>query len=240
MKTTLLILLICLFSFTSGANTFAGLKLTVVDRFDKKGINAVKVELLTTGKKSHLIKTGYTNESGIIYFDSLENGSYYYNTARLDYIEERGYITISDNQSIEDEVVLNLTDLHKVEILKPYIITKEDVRELEKDTVACTDSIKNVGPVYVKGFQQFRTDLMNLIHYPDKAVEMGIEGKVIVQFIVDEKGMITKVGMVQHVDLCLDLEALLIVLLLDRFEPATCNGKPIKSVYSIPITFSLN
>lgn len=240
MKTTLMLLLICLLSFISGAKTFASFKLTVLDRFDKKGINKVKVVLLTTGKKSHTLKTGYTNESGIIYFDSLENGSYSYNTVRLDYLEENGYITISNSQSVEKEEVLNLTDLHKVQILTPYIITKEDVIELEKDSLACNDSIKNMGPIYMKGFQQFRTDLMNLINYPIEAIEMGIEGKVIVQFIVDEKGTITKVGLLQHVDLSLDLEAMLIVLLLDRFEPATCNGKPVKSVYSIPISFSLN
>nr|WP_294861586.1 TonB family protein [uncultured Fluviicola sp.] len=237
---TLMILLICLLSFASGAKTFASFKLTVLDRFDKKGINDVKVELFTTGKKSRVLKTGYTNESGIIQFDSLENGSYYYNTVRLDYIEENDYITISNGQSVEQEKILNLTDLHKAQILAPYIITKADVIELEKDTIVCTDSIQNVGPVYMKGFQQFRTDLMDLINYPIKAIEMEIEGKVIVQFIVDEKGIITKVGLLQHIDLSLDLEAMLVVLLLDRFEPAICDGKPIKSLYSIPITFNLN
>lgn len=240
MKTVYILLLICLLSFTSGASTFASFKLTVLDRFDKKGINDVKVELLTTGRKPRVLKIGYTNESGIIFFDSLENGNYYYNTVRLDYIEESGYITISNHQSVERDEILNLTDLHKVQILTPYIITKEDVIELEKDTVACPDSTNNMGPIYIKGFQQFKTDLINLIKYPIEAIEMGIEGKVIVQFIVDEKGTITKVGLLQHVDLSLDLEAMLIVLLLDRFEPAMCNGKPIKSIYSIPITFNLD
>lgn len=240
MKTTLLFLLICILSFTSGAKTFASFTLTVVDRFDKKGIDHVEVELYTTGKKSHLLKKGYTNASGIIQFDSLENGNYYYTTVRLDYIGENGYLTISNNQPVEKEEVLNLTDLHKAQILKPYLITKEDVIALEKDTVTCADSINNLEPVYMKGFQQFKTDLTNLIEYPREAIEMGIEGKVIVQFIVDENGTIIKVGLLQHVNLSLDLEAMLIILLLDRFEPATCNGKSIKSFYSIPIAFNLN
>lgn len=242
MKNRLFVFFICFIASLSYSKDLAAITLTVTDRFDQKGLPHAKVELYTNGKKFQLLKTLYSDESGMVKFDSLTNGNYQYIISCPEYISKRGWASIEKGESFETSEVLDLTDDRKIELIKPYILTKEDAQNLKKFIPkGCKDSLENQPTVYSKGFQEFNRKLTQLMVYPQEAQELGIEGKIYVTFIVTEAGEITKVGTSSLTeDKSLVLEALLTVLLIDHFEPAICNGKPIASIYSVPITFSLN
>lgn len=74
--------------------------------------------------------------------------------------------------------------------------------------------------------------------YPDIAVEMGIQGKVYVQFAIDNKGNITDV-LSRGPDKLLEKEAVRIVSILPRMIPGKQRGRAVKVPYSIPITFKM-
>ena len=75
--------------------------------------------------------------------------------------------------------------------------------------------------------------------YPPEAVKDKIEGRVITQFVINEDGSIGQAKVVRGVHPLLDEEVLRIVSLLPKFMPAKQNGKCIKVVYTLPITFIL-
>lgn len=77
------------------------------------------------------------------------------------------------------------------------------------------------------------------IRYPAAAKEAGVEGRVFVQFVVDEQGNVIDEKIVRGVSPELDAEALRVVRQA-RFEPGTHDGNPAKVVFSLPISFKLD
>ena len=80
--------------------------------------------------------------------------------------------------------------------------------------------------------------LQKMITYPKLAREAGIEGRVIVQFIVDKEGNVVNPSIVKGVHKSLDEEALRVVKKAN-FKPGTQRGKPVRVQYSLPITYQL-
>lgn len=76
------------------------------------------------------------------------------------------------------------------------------------------------------------------IKYPDIARKAGIEGRVTVQFIVDEKGGISDLKVVRGIGGGCDEEALRAVQKA-KFKPGMQRGVPVKVRYSLPIVFKL-
>lgn len=77
------------------------------------------------------------------------------------------------------------------------------------------------------------------IQYPDKAKNDGVEGRVIVSFIVDKEGLIKDAQVEQSVDPELDAEAIRVVAGMPRWTPGKSHGEPVDVKYSIPINFQL-
>jgi protein TonB len=80
--------------------------------------------------------------------------------------------------------------------------------------------------------------LQESVTYPDFAKKAGIEGRVIVQFVVDEKGNVTNPKVVRGVHKLLNEEAIKAVK-DQKFKPGKQRGKPVKVQMSLPVTFRL-
>lgn len=78
------------------------------------------------------------------------------------------------------------------------------------------------------------------VKYPARAAEKGIEGRVIVQFIVGTDGSITNARVVRSVNQYLDKEALRVVSVMPRWKPGMQDGKPVRVRYTVPVTFRLS
>ena len=76
--------------------------------------------------------------------------------------------------------------------------------------------------------------------YPAEAKEKGTEGKVAVQFIVDEEGNVTDPKVVLSADPVLDAAALDLISKCPQWSPGTQKGKAVKVYMTVPITFKLN
>lgn len=76
------------------------------------------------------------------------------------------------------------------------------------------------------------------LQYPEVARLAGVEGRVIIQFVIDEEGRVRDAVVIQGQGAGLDEEALRVVRTA-RFKPGRQRGKPVKVRMSIPITFHL-
>jgi len=77
------------------------------------------------------------------------------------------------------------------------------------------------------------------IQYPPEAAKNNIQGRVILQFVVDKTGEIGEVKVVRSVDKELDKEAVRIVKTLPKFIPGRQNGQAVAVWYTLPVTFKL-
>lgn len=108
------------------------------------------------------------------------------------------------------------------------------VKEQPDDSVA-----SYVDPSFPGGDVACMKWLSENVKYPAEAVEKGIKGKVIVQFVVTKDGKITDAEVARSVDPLLDAEALRAIRSMPDWEPAQRDGQNITVKYSLPITFSL-
>ena len=85
--------------------------------------------------------------------------------------------------------------------------------------------------------------LMEYLHdhvkYPVVAQENGVQGRVVVSFIVEKDGSITDVRVVRSVDPSLDREAQRVVSSMPRWTPGKQNGSAVRVKYNVPVMFKL-
>ena len=77
------------------------------------------------------------------------------------------------------------------------------------------------------------------IQYPATAEDNGIQGRVIVTFVVERDGSITDVKVVKSVDPSLDKEAVRVIKSMPRWQPGKQNGSAVRVKYTTPVTFRL-
>lgn len=100
----------------------------------------------------------------------------------------------------------------------------------------------DVKPVFL-GSDDPRTFLTKWVYvylkYPEEAVQEGIQGRVLVDFVIDEKGKVTDVKVAKGVDPLLDDEAVRIVSASPDWKPARVRGQKVKCALSIYVEFKL-
>ena len=81
--------------------------------------------------------------------------------------------------------------------------------------------------------------LASHIQYPAVAAENGVQGRVIVKFVVGRDGSVSQAQIVRGVDQSLDREALRVVNSMPKWTPGMNNGQPANVWFTLPITFKL-
>ena len=100
--------------------------------------------------------------------------------------------------------------------------------------------ICEVPPQFPGGVVEWMKFLSANMKYPAEAKEKKQEGRVIVQFIVEKDGSITNAKVVRGVSPLLDQEALRVVGIMPKWNPATQRGQAVRVQYTLPVMFSLN
>ena len=81
--------------------------------------------------------------------------------------------------------------------------------------------------------------LTDNIRYPEAAKKAGIQGRVIVQFVVDKDGSIKNVSTMRGVNSDLDAEAIRVIQSMPKWKPGTQKGEPVKVKYTVPVMFRI-
>ena len=94
-------------------------------------------------------------------------------------------------------------------------------------------------PGFPGGTEAFYKYLSENIHYPEQAKADGIQGRVVVGFIVMDDGSIVNVEVQRGIGGGCDEEAVRVVKAMPKWQPAVYNGKPCNVHYSLPVSFKL-
>ena len=151
---------------------------------------------------------------------------------------------------VEDEEEVEETIIESTETDRDEIIEVEDVVIEEEEIIDVPFAVIEDVPIFPgcenleknqlrNCFQeQMNKHIRRNFRYPEIAQEMGIQGRVFVNFIISEDGSITNIRM-RGPDKNLEDEAKRIISLLPNMTPGKQRGRPVRVPFSIPIVFRL-
>lgn len=126
-------------------------------------------------------------------------------------------------------------DLNVVREHKDEIIVEEKTHEEENKVF---DAVEQM-PTFPGGDAELMKYLSKNLTYPTLAAENGIQGTVLLQFVVQKDGSIGEVKVVRSKDPDLDKEAVRVVKGMPKFIPGRMNGQPVNVWFTLPVRFKL-
>lgn len=116
--------------------------------------------------------------------------------------------------------------------------SKEEQNESESNKIFNGDDVDQQ-PSFPGGTNALNTFIVSNLKYPVFAQEKGIQGRVVVKFIVEKDGSISNVEVDRSVNPVLDNEAMRVVKAMPKWIPGQLNGKAVKVECSHPFVFQL-
>ena len=158
-------------------------------------------------------------------------------------------IQIVDDVEEIEETVIESTEIGQDDAVEERIVAVSDVEveEIDEDVQVAFAVIEDV-PVFpgCEGLSKKRTKdcfqekmkehVASNFNYPQSALDLGIQGRVSVIFVIDKNGYITGVRS-RGPDKILQKEAERIISKLPKMKPGKQRGRPVKVAYAVPIFF---
>ena len=155
---------------------------------------------------------------------------------------------------VTDNVVHSYTDksgfdwVYETEGLYYYVLEEEGVYMIvdeykfirKKESNKVSIEMVEDAPEFPGGNAKLMEFLSKNIHYPKNAEKNGIQGRVVVKFVVDKDGSIVDPRVVRSVDPALDKEALRVIKAMPKWKPGKRDGEPVRVEYTMPVNFRLN
>ncbi|MEA4867208.1 MAG: TonB family protein [Rikenellaceae bacterium] len=139
------------------------------------------------------------------------------------------------------QYLLNLsrTVANMDEMLPRTVLAEEFDNSGEKEIYSQVETDQRAA--YMKGDERkFMDDwVYHYLRYPQEAIDLGIQGRVVVDFVVERDGTVTDAQVTKSVHHLLDAEALRVIMVSPKWKPATINGKPVRVKISVPVEFKL-
>ena len=117
---------------------------------------------------------------------------------------------------------------------------EQDVNDKQKSSNTSQESQEKVYDVVeeMPSFPGGQLALMQYL-YPFEAQENGVQGRVIISFVVEDDGSISHVKVAKSADPALDREAMRVVETMPKWIPGKQNGECVRVRYSVPVVFRL-
>lgn len=143
---------------------------------------------------------------------------------------------VEDNADIEETTIVSAEDQAEfVEIRDDVPIVVEEPEEEQQ----IFQVVENM-PEFPGGNAALMAYLKKNIKYPTICQEQGIQGRVIVQFVVNADGSIVDPQVIKPINPYLDKEALRVVSGMPKWKPGEQRGKAVRVKFTLPVTFRLS
>ena len=129
------------------------------------------------------------------------------------------------------------------------LVASMKTNQAETTSVAVKDTLTPDEPVFevVEQMPEFpdggMAGLMEYfkknLRYPEEAKKAGMQGRVVVQFLINKNGAISDASVLRSVDRLLDAEAVRLVRSMPRWKPGMQKGKAVTVKYTLPVQFRL-
>ena len=151
---------------------------------------------------------------------------------QMDKLDDKVAVGAEDKEGVKDRTVEAVRSEIAVAAPPPPPAPKPEVATKVFDVV-------EEMPSFPGGQGALMSFLSSNIKYPVVAQENGVQGRVIVGFVVERDGSITDVKVMRSVDPSLDREAQRVVRAMPRWKPGKQNGSAVRVKYTVPVVFRL-
>lgn len=174
-------------------------------------------------------------------YNITANGSIYIKIDNVKMKEEKiTWQTNPDGVILEDLFFQLQSDSLKYDELVNWNPNEEPeiVPTTNDNTIKNIDSVDEK-PSFPGDESAMKSYLNSNVKYPAVAQENGVQGRVIVQFIIEKDGSISDVKISRSVFSSLDREALRVVKAMPKWNPGKVNGIPVRVKNEVPVVFGL-
>ena len=145
-------------------------------------------------------------------------------------------LEIMDNDSDVEESTIQASDDTQAAVEVKYTPVEVEEEEVEEQQIF---QVVEEMPEFPGGMGECMKFLGKNIKYPTISQENGVQGRVIVQFVVNRDGSIVDPVVVRGVDPYLDKEALRVISTMPKWKPGKQRGKAVRVKYTVPVMFRL-
>lgn len=130
------------------------------------------------------------------------------------------------------------TEDAKEEVVAPV---SPEAKEAPADSTAKEEvfMVAEQMPEFPGGMKELLKFLQNNLKYPENAMKNNVQGRVIVQFVVEKDGTLTEFKVARSVDPDLDAEALRVLQTMPKWKPGMQRGKIVRVKFTVPVSFKL-
>lgn len=160
-------------------------------------------------------------------------------TAKVTYKDAKPLVVKFNDLGIKNKYLTNYVYVFKKEEHVKSIMMPIDGNSELVDTDKIYEQVEEM-PSFPGGSNALLSFIAANLKYPVAAQENGIQGRVIVKFVVDKDGRITDVEITRSVAPSLDEEAMRIVKAMPKWKPGKLKGNCVRVKYTIPIVFGLS
>lgn len=161
-------------------------------------------------------------------------------------IAEDSKVNEENEMKTQDELIESKVEIgaHNVEgvddknaVALDELVNHQKVIEVKQEEKPLT--VVEQMPQFPGGDGELMKFLNGEIKYPVVAAENGIQGRVVVRFVVGKDGKVSDVKVVKPLDPSLDKEAVRVVQKMPNWVPGKQNGRNVAVYYTLPVTFRL-
>lgn len=145
-------------------------------------------------------------------------------------------LTIVDDETEVDEVNIASSEETGQAVEIKYTAPVVEEEDPDEQTIF---TVVEKQPEFPGGQAALMQYLSKNIKYPQIAAENGVQGRVIVQFVVNKDGSIVDAVVARGVDPYLDKEALRVVNAMPKWKPGEQRNKPVRARFTLPVMFRL-
>ena len=141
---------------------------------------------------------------------------------------------VSNDQKIESNIVF-ADDASEFDDFEIVIEEKEEVIEEEEIFVNAEEM-----PTFQGGdLSKFRNWVQQNVKYPQIALENGIQGNVVIKFVVEKDGKLSNIQVLQAPDKTLADAAVAVLQRSPKWKPGKQRSKPVRVTYTLPVSFKI-
>ncbi len=144
-------------------------------------------------------------------------------------------LEIMDNDTEVEESTIQVSDDTQAAVEVKYTPVEVEEEVEEQQIFQVVEEM----PEFPGGMAECMKWLGKNIKYPTISQENGVQGRVIIQFVVNRDGSIVDATVARGVDPYLDKEALRVVGLMPKWKPGKQRGKEVRVKYTLPVMFRL-
>lgn len=196
-------------------------------RFGKTQAIAKEIKSVINKMSKEVVKTG----DYAVYKNSIS----FYITSKKKPIVQRLY-----TQNEKGLLLLKTNYLNEMVPLVPGFV-EEPPKSVKAVDAYSKDGLNQVDIVaeFPGGINKARQFIADNLQYPDDAQENEIEGTVRVKFVIEKNGALTNIEIVNKLGYGCDEEVIRVLKRMPKWAPAMLKGEPVRSQFTMPVSFRL-